>query len=147
MNLLLKECKNKWIVKKEKTIAYYIRHHHVPFTIFCHYKTNLMFQNLIKMWFVTSFLMIAQLLKVKSAIEQTIINLEWTAFVKTLCNIHQHKSFTKVKYVWTNLRMSFRIIVSTYAHCQTNSKCCFFASFAFIFTSINLFIFMGSLMF
>jgi hypothetical protein len=38
----------KRVVKKVKTIVYFIWQHHVPITIFCHYETNLMFQNPLK---------------------------------------------------------------------------------------------------
>jgi hypothetical protein len=147
LNLLLKDCKNKWIVKKEKTIVYCIQHHHVPFKTFCHYKTNLMFQNLIKTWFATKFLMIAWLLKVKCVIEQIIINLEWTTFVNTLCNIHWHKSFTKVRYVWTNIRTSFGIIVSTLCTLVEPILGVVFLLHLPLFLLPLNFLFMGSLMF
>jgi hypothetical protein len=40
----------------------------------------------------------------KLVIEQAVINIKWKFFVNTLRNTHQHMSFTKVKYVQTNLR-------------------------------------------
>jgi len=56
------------------------------------------------MWFVTNFLMVEQLSKLKSNIEQTIMDMEWTIFVNTLCSTYYHKSFIKPRYVWTNIR-------------------------------------------
>jgi len=48
--------------------------------------------------------MVEQLSKLKSNIEQTIMDMEWTIFVNTLCSIHHHKSFIKARYVWANIR-------------------------------------------
>jgi hypothetical protein len=76
----------------------------VSLAIFYCDKTNLMFQNPIKTCFVTNFLMIEWLLKMKPIVEQTFINLGWMTFVNTLCNTHGHKFLTKARYVWTNIR-------------------------------------------
>lgn len=58
-----------------------------------------MFQNPTKMCFALNFFMIEWLLKVKSIVEQTIIDPKWTTFVNMLRSIDQHKFLIKARYV------------------------------------------------
>jgi hypothetical protein len=78
----------KTIMKMEKVIVSFIQQHHAPLTIFCHYETNLMLLKPIEMQFVTKFLMVERLFKLKLAIEQTIVDPNWTIFVNTLHGNH-----------------------------------------------------------
>jgi hypothetical protein len=55
--------------------------------------------NLVETWFVTNFLMVERLFKLKLAIEQIVTNLNSTTFVNSLCGSHRQKSFTKAKVV------------------------------------------------
>jgi hypothetical protein len=72
-----------------------------------------MFQNPTEMRFAIDFFTIEWLLKVKSIVEQTIIDPEWTTFVNTLHNTHEHK-FIMAKYVKpTYGRIGFGILVPT----------------------------------
>jgi hypothetical protein len=48
--------------------------------------------------------MIERLLKVNHIIEQIINDLKWTIFVNMLHNTHRPNSFTKARYVQTNIR-------------------------------------------
>jgi hypothetical protein len=48
--------------------------------------------------------MIEQLLKGRLVVEPIVIDFEWTTFVKTLHNTHQHRSLTRVKYVQANIK-------------------------------------------
>jgi hypothetical protein len=48
--------------------------------------------------------MIERLLKVNPTIEQIINDLKWTTSINMLHNTHRPNSFTKVKYVRTNIR-------------------------------------------
>jgi hypothetical protein len=50
------------------------------------------------------FLMVEWSFKFRLAIEQTIIDLEWTTFVNTFHGTHHHKYFTKARYVWANIK-------------------------------------------
>ncbi len=77
----------KWIMKKEKRINS-IQQRHVPLIIFCCYETNLMLLNPTKTRFVTNFLMVEKLFKLTLAIEQTILDHDWTTFVNLLCGSH-----------------------------------------------------------
>jgi hypothetical protein len=86
-------------VKKEKTNVSFIQQHHVPLAIFHHYETNLMLLNPTETQFVTNFLMVERLFKLKLAIEQTIVDLDCTTFVNTLYGTHHQKSLTKVRVV------------------------------------------------
>ncbi len=108
LNLLLQDWEKttwvNWIVKKAKTNVSFIRQHHVPPTIFHHYETNLMLLKPIETQFVTNFLMVEKLFKLKLAIEQTITNPNFTRFVNTLCGTHHQKSLTKVRVAWTNIK-------------------------------------------
>jgi hypothetical protein len=53
----------------------------------------------------------------KLVIEQTIINIKWKTFVNTLRNTHRHTSFTKTKYVQTNIRRDgFWNICANFVH-------------------------------
>ncbi len=94
----------KWIVKKVKIVVSFIRQHHMPLVIFCHYKTNLMLLNPTKTWFATNFLMVERLFKVKLTIEQIVVDLDWTIFVNSLHGSHCQKSLTKMKTIWANVR-------------------------------------------
>jgi len=66
----------KQIVKKAKVIVSFIRQHHAPLAIFCHYQATLMLLNLIETWFATKILMVERLFKFRPAIEQIIVNLD-----------------------------------------------------------------------
>jgi hypothetical protein len=48
--------------------------------------------------------MIEGLLKVNPTVEQIINDLKWTTFVNMLRNTHRPNSFTKARYVQTNIR-------------------------------------------
>jgi hypothetical protein len=74
-------------MKKEKRINS-IQQRHVPLIIFCCYETNLMLLNPTKTRFVTNFLMVEKLFKLTLAIEQTILDHDWTTFVNLLCGSH-----------------------------------------------------------
>jgi hypothetical protein len=75
LDLLLEDW-GKQIVKKAKAIVYFIQQHHVLVIIFHHYETNLMLINPIETCFVTNFLMVEKLFKLKLAIEQIVANLD-----------------------------------------------------------------------
>jgi hypothetical protein len=94
----------KWIMKRAKAIICFIWGHHTPLAILCHFEQKLMFQNLVETRFTTTFLIIKRLLKVKLALEQIIIDLEWSTFVNTLHRAHRHKSITKARFVQGNIR-------------------------------------------
>jgi hypothetical protein len=94
----------KQIVKKAKVIVSFIRQHHAPLAIFCHYQATLMLLNLIETWFATKFLMVERLFKFRLAIEQIIVNLDWITFVNSLCGNHCQKSLTKARVVRANKR-------------------------------------------
>ncbi len=63
-----------------------------------------MMLNPIETHFATNFLIIERWFKLRPTIEQTIIDLDWTTFVNTLCGSHCQKSFTTVKVVQVNVR-------------------------------------------
>ncbi len=62
-----------------------------------------MLLNPIKTWFAT-ILMVERLFKLKHAIEQTVVNPNWTTFVNSLCGNHHQILLTKVKVIQTNIR-------------------------------------------
>jgi len=59
-----------------------------PQQFFFNYETNLMLLNSTKTWFATSFLMVERLFRLKPTIEQTVVNLDLTTFVNSLCGSH-----------------------------------------------------------
>jgi hypothetical protein len=50
--------------------------------------------------------MVEKLLKLKPAVEQTIVFFYWTTFVNSLCGNHHQKLFTKARVIRTNVRMN-----------------------------------------
>jgi hypothetical protein len=54
--------------------------------------------------FVTNFLMVERLFKLKPTIEQTFVDPDWTTFVNSLCGNHHQKSLTKVRIVQVDMR-------------------------------------------
>jgi hypothetical protein len=54
--------------------------------------------------FATKFLMVERLFKFKLAIEQTIIDPDWTTFVNALHGNHCQKSLTKARAIQANVR-------------------------------------------
>jgi hypothetical protein len=64
-----------------------------------------MLLNPIKTWFATKILMVERLFKFRLAIEQIVVDIDWTTFVNSLCGNHHQKSPTKVKAIQANIRM------------------------------------------
>jgi len=64
-----------------------------------------MLLNPIKTWFATKILMVERLFKFRLAIEQIVVDIDWTTFVNSLCGSHHQKSPTKVKAIQANIRM------------------------------------------
>jgi hypothetical protein len=91
--------------EKGEIVVSFIWQHHVPFTIFHHYETKLLLLNPTKTQFATNVLMVKRFFKLRPAIEQTIIDNNWTTFVNSLRGNHCQKLFTKVQTVRANIRM------------------------------------------
>jgi hypothetical protein len=89
---------------KNVNVVSFIQQHHAPLAIFHHYETNLMLLNPTETQFATKFLMVKRLFKFRPAIEQIVVNLDWTTFVNSLCGNHRQKSFTKVRAIRTNIK-------------------------------------------
>jgi hypothetical protein len=79
----------KRIVKKVKVVVSFILQHHAPLAISGYYETNIMLLNPTKTWFVTNFLMVERLFKLRLAIEQIVVDHDWTTFVNSLCGNHR----------------------------------------------------------
>jgi hypothetical protein len=60
--------------EKRESCCFFIGQHRVPLIIFRHYENNLMLLKPIETPFATNFLMVERLLKLRLAIEQTIVN-------------------------------------------------------------------------
>jgi hypothetical protein len=88
LNLLLKDWgKQRWakdVVDKAKDIVKYIRAHQCPTAVFLTYSPNLGLKMPGSTRFATNFLMIDRLVKVRHALEQTVIHPDWTAYVNKL---------------------------------------------------------------
>ena len=69
----------------------FIRAHHVRLAFFhkhiaIHAK-GLSLLSLGATWFATNFLMVARVLDVKEALKQTVTNVEWDTYIRTLSNM------------------------------------------------------------
>jgi hypothetical protein len=76
----------------------------MPLAIFRYYETNLMLLNPIETWFATNFVMVERLFKLKLAIEQTIVDPNWTTFINSMHGNHHPKLLTKVRAIQANVR-------------------------------------------
>ena len=99
LNLLLKDwTKVKWIAKyvaKALVIVKFIRKRHMPLAVFPKYLPNLNLLMPGETRFASKFIMMEHLLKVRGALEQTVVDPQWTQYVSTLVNDRNKKSQPK----------------------------------------------------
>ena len=97
LNLLLQDWGSpKWassIVEDAQKIVRFIRAHHVPLALFCKHAAihakGLSLLNPGTTRFATNFLMVGRVLDVKEALKQTITNVEWDTYVRTLSDMQR----------------------------------------------------------
>jgi hypothetical protein len=94
LNLLLQDWGlSQWassVVEDVHKIAKFIRARHVLLALFCkHAAIHAQGLSLLSpgaTWFATNFLMVARVLDVKEALKQTVTDVEWDTYVRTLSN-------------------------------------------------------------
>jgi hypothetical protein len=96
------------VVEDAQKIVKFIRACHVPLALFRkHAAIHAKGLSLLSpgaTLFATNFLMVARVLDVKEALKQTVTDVEWDTYVKTLSN-------TQRKHVWTQAREVRRLIL------------------------------------
>jgi hypothetical protein len=112
LNLLLQDWGlpqwTSFVVEDAQKIVSFIRARHVPLALFCKHATihakglSLLSPGATR--FATNFLIVARVLDVKEALKQTVTNVEWDTYVKTL-------SDTQRKPVRTQARELRRLIL------------------------------------
>ena len=88
MNLLLEDWgKVTWmkeVVKKSRTIIKFIKRRHMPLAVFHKHEEKLSLVLSRKTRFVSNFLMVDRLLQVRTALEQSVMDPQWTGYMSKL---------------------------------------------------------------
>jgi hypothetical protein len=88
LDLLLEDWgKERWVknmMKRARAIVSFIRTHHMPLAIFRRHSPNLILKNPAETRFATTFLMVDRLVKVRQAVEQTVVDPDWNDYVDRL---------------------------------------------------------------
>ena len=97
LNLLLQDWNSlEWassIIKDAQKILGFIKAHHVLLALFCKHATiharglSLLSPGAIQ--FATNFLMVAWALNVKEVLKQTVTNVEWNMYIRTLSDMQR----------------------------------------------------------
>lgn len=103
LNLLLKDWgKERWIkkyVKKAVVIVNFFRRRHMPLAIFRKYETKYTLLKPVATRFASHFIMIDRLLEVKGALQQSVVDPQWVAYVNTLDDNNKAKARTTSRRV------------------------------------------------
>ena len=103
MNLLLEDwrkvTKMKEVVKKSRTIIKFIKRWLMPLAVFCKHEEKLSLLMSKKTRFGLNFLMVNQLLQVRTALEQSVVDPQWVGYVSKLRDCHMVRAHTISKRV------------------------------------------------
>ena len=107
MNLLLGDiAKAKWItevLKKARTIVTFIKKRHMPLAVFRKHEKKYSLVLAGKTRFGSNFMMVDRLLEVRQALEQSVVDEQWTSYVTTLRDDRKKKTRTMSRDVKKNI--------------------------------------------